>query len=46
MITTGNIINKELLKLFEQNFETAEKLFNSYDVVEMNNSFVIGHSFN
>jgi len=46
MITTGNIINKELLQLFEQNFETAKKLFDSYDVVEMNNSFVIGHSFN
>jgi predicted nuclease of predicted toxin-antitoxin system len=46
MITTGNIINKELLELFKQNFGTAIKLFDSYDVVEMNNSFVIGHSFN
>jgi predicted nuclease of predicted toxin-antitoxin system len=45
MITTGNIINKDLLTLFEQNFETAKKLFDSYDVVEMNNSFVIGHDF-
>ena len=45
MITTGNIVNKDLLNLFEQNFETATKLFESYDVVEMNNSFVIGHSF-
>ena len=45
MITTGNIINKDLLKLFEQNFEIAETLFDTFDVVEMNNSFVIGHSF-
>lgn len=45
MITTGNIVNKDLLVLFEQNFETAMKLFNSYDVVEMNNFFVIGHYF-
>jgi len=45
MITTGNIINKELLDLFELNFETALRLFNSFDVVEMNNDFVIGHSF-
>lgn len=45
MITTGNIINRELLELFELNFNTALKLFNSFDVVEMNNDFVIGHSF-
>ena len=44
MITTGNIVNKELLELFELNFETALRLFNSFDVVEMNNDFVIGHS--
>jgi predicted nuclease of predicted toxin-antitoxin system len=45
MITTGNIVNKELLTLFELNFATVMKLFNSYDVVEMNNRFVIGHKF-
>jgi predicted nuclease of predicted toxin-antitoxin system len=45
MITTGNIVNKELLTLFELNFATVMKLFNSYDVVEMNNQFVIGHRF-
>ena len=42
-ITTGNIVNKELLLLFEKNFETARLLFNSYDIVELNNQFVIGH---
>ncbi|MDQ3747825.1 MAG: DUF5615 family PIN-like protein [Acidobacteriota bacterium] len=45
MITTGNIVNKELLRFFELNFATIMKLFNSYDVVEMNNQFVVGHRF-
>ncbi len=44
LITTGNIINNELLTIFEKNFETALKLFNSYSVVEMNNNFVMGHN--
>jgi len=44
LITTGNIVNKELLILFEKNFETALKLFNSFDVVEMNNFLVMGHN--
>jgi predicted nuclease of predicted toxin-antitoxin system len=42
-ITTGNIVNKKLIELFEKNFDTVLILFNSYDVVEMNNYFVIGH---
>jgi predicted nuclease of predicted toxin-antitoxin system len=45
MVTTGNIVNKELLVLFDLNFVTVMKLFNSYDVVEMNNRFVVGHKF-
>lgn len=44
MITTGNIINKELLILFENNFEIALKLFDSFNVVEMNNFLVMGHN--
>lgn len=44
LITTGNIVNKDLIKLFEANFEVIVKLFNSYNVVEMNNSFVMGHN--
>lgn len=44
MITTGNIVNKELLVLFERNFETVLKLFNSFNVVEMNNFLVMGHN--
>ncbi len=45
MITTGNIVNKDLIALFEQNFQTIIQLFDSFDVVEMNNSFVVGHDF-
>jgi predicted nuclease of predicted toxin-antitoxin system len=43
LITTGNIVNKDLLALFERNFKTAIKLFNSYSVVEISNHFVLGH---
>ena len=45
MITTGNIINQQLLSLFERNFETILLMFESYAVVEINNLFVIGHRF-
>ena len=45
MITTGNIINQQLLSLFERNFETILLMLESYAVVEINNSFVIGHRF-
>lgn len=44
LITTGNIVNTNLLRLFERNFETVIKLFDSYDVVELNNFFVMGHN--
>lgn len=45
MITTGNIINHELLLLFERNVDTILQLFESYEVVEISNSFVTGHRF-
>lgn len=45
MITTGNIINEQLLGLFERNFETVTQLFETYAVVELNNTLVIGHGF-
>ncbi|MCY7374583.1 MAG: DUF5615 family PIN-like protein [Pyrinomonadaceae bacterium] len=44
LITTGNIVNQELLILFEKNFATAIKLFNSFQVVEMNNFLIMGHN--
>lgn len=44
LITTGNIVNKDLIVLFERNFETALRLFDTYNVVEMSNTFVMGHN--
>ena len=42
-LTTGNIVNKELIELFTNNFEVAQKLFNSHRVIEMNNFLVVAH---
>jgi hypothetical protein len=39
------VFNQQLLSLFERNFETILLMFESYAVVEINNSFVIGHKF-
>ena len=41
-VATGNISNPNLLELFEKNFGIALKLLDSFDLVEMNNLFVIG----
>ena len=44
MITTGNIVNKVLIQLFENNFETIEEAFeNGSKVVELNNASIIIH---
>jgi predicted nuclease of predicted toxin-antitoxin system len=43
IITTGNIINKELLSLIEKYFDTVIKLFEVYDLIEMNNEEIVGH---
>jgi len=42
-VTTGNIINKDLLKLIEKNFEKVVQLFDIYDLIEINNDEIIGH---
>jgi len=44
LITTGNIANAELLRLFEANFDVIVKLFNSFEIVELNNRFVSGRN--
>jgi predicted nuclease of predicted toxin-antitoxin system len=44
LITTGNIRNPELLSLFEANFATALRLFETYEIVELSNSFVVGRN--
>jgi len=43
LVATGNIINKALLSLFDKYFETIEKLFDSYDLIELDNEQIIGH---
>ena len=42
-ISTGNIKNKVLIKLFEKNFKEIIKLFRSYNLVELNNEEIIGY---
>ena len=42
MVTTGNIINKELIKLFEVNFPNIKSLFeNGSKVIEVDNTSII-----
>lgn len=43
LVTTGNIVNKELIELFEKNFETVIRLFSTYDLIELDNDQIIGH---
>jgi predicted nuclease of predicted toxin-antitoxin system len=42
-ITTGNIVNKDLLKLIEKYFETIIQLLDIYDLIEINNDEIIVH---
>ncbi len=44
LITTGNINNNSLRILFERNFESIRKLFDSFEIVELNNNFVLGRN--
>ncbi len=44
LITTGNIRNAELLSLFEKNFGSVRKLFETFEVVELCNRFVAGRN--
>ena len=44
-ITTGNIVNKELLRLFELNFQTIEQYFESgSQIIEFDNKVITVHS--
>lgn len=43
LVTTGNIINKDLMVLFDLNFDFIEKLFDDYDLIELNNEQIIIH---
>jgi predicted nuclease of predicted toxin-antitoxin system len=41
-VTTGNIDNDTLIRLFEANLKTIETLFDAFEIVELGNSFVVG----
>ncbi len=43
LVTTGNITNNELIRLFNKNFETMLKLFDSYNLIEFDTEQIIGH---
>ena len=43
LLTMVNIVNKELLTIFQLNFTQTELLLEKHDVVEMNNSEIIVH---
>ena len=43
MITTGNIRNANLIRLFESHFETINRLCQSCTLLEMNNDELIEH---
>ena len=43
LITTGNIKNKALYTSFKKNLEKLIHLFGECDVVEMDNTTIIGH---
>lgn len=43
-ITTGNIVNRDLIRLFEDNFDAIEEAFEQGSkVVELNNTSIIIH---
>jgi predicted nuclease of predicted toxin-antitoxin system len=43
LVSTGNIKNKELLKLFDSNIKKVSELFLDFSFVELNNDEIIGH---
>jgi len=43
LITTGNIKNRQLLDLFRKNFQEIARLFELYDLIEMNNSELVAY---
>lgn len=43
LISTGNISNKSLLKIFEDNFANTVKLFQTYSLIEITNEQILAH---
>jgi predicted nuclease of predicted toxin-antitoxin system len=43
LVSTGNIGNDELLKLFKSNIDQLAKLFSTFDFIELNRTSMICH---
>lgn len=43
LVTTGNIVNKDLIKIFDKHFDSITKLFEVYKLVEIDNKKIIVH---
>lgn len=43
IISTGNIKNQNLIKLFEKNLNTLKSLFKTYSVLEINENEILVH---
>jgi predicted nuclease of predicted toxin-antitoxin system len=43
LVSTGNIKNKVLIHLFETNFDGITKLFETYNLIELDNFDILGH---
>ncbi|MBI2969087.1 MAG: DUF5615 family PIN-like protein [Bacteroidetes bacterium] len=43
LVTTGNIQNKDLLKIFETSFDRIKNLLSEYDVVEIDSERITVH---
>ena len=43
LITTGNIVNRDLLSIIDIHLDTVIRLFDVYDFIEINNEEIIGH---
>jgi predicted nuclease of predicted toxin-antitoxin system len=43
LISTGNIVNRELLEIFENNWSNIVVLFSDFNLLELTNSELIAH---
>jgi predicted nuclease of predicted toxin-antitoxin system len=43
MVSTGNIVNRQLIQLFEDNLESIIKAFETNDWLELSNTDLIAH---
>jgi predicted nuclease of predicted toxin-antitoxin system len=43
LVSTGNIKNKALIFIFETNFERIVKLFETHNLIEIDNFDILGH---